>query len=192
VKWLGLSCPRRCRGGGKGRTVRRRYGGRVGKLVGRTAARGCGGANGEVVAGGAAAEKRDDGELVLAGVRAAMATAFRGLGMSKWQAVGWNRSKRSWEYWCACKHRSRHSGWSSPRRQLGGGRTATACAWQARGMPEREGSRSGTRQGRRVEINLAGGGARGNHADGERRRQAQSRGKAAPGRGRRSSRCQPD
>jgi hypothetical protein len=32
-----------------------------------------------VIAGGVAAEKRDDGELVLAGVRAAMATAFRGL-----------------------------------------------------------------------------------------------------------------
>jgi hypothetical protein len=88
VKWLGMDCPRRCRGGGRGRTARRRYGGRAGRRVGRTAARGCGGAKGEVVASGAAAEERDDGELVLAGVRAAMATAFRGLGARSWRIDG--------------------------------------------------------------------------------------------------------
>jgi hypothetical protein len=51
-------------------------------------ARGCGGANGVVVASEAAAEKRDDGELVLAGVRAAMATAFRWLGARSWRLDG--------------------------------------------------------------------------------------------------------
>jgi hypothetical protein len=63
----------------QGRTARRRSGGRAGKKVVRTAARGRVGAKGKVGAGGAAAVEWGDGELVLAGVRAAMATAFRGL-----------------------------------------------------------------------------------------------------------------
>jgi hypothetical protein len=64
--------------------ARRRSGGRAGRRVGRTAVRGCGGAKGEVGASGAAAGEWDDDELVLAGVRAAMATAFQGLGARKW------------------------------------------------------------------------------------------------------------
>jgi hypothetical protein len=41
-----------------------------------------------VVASGAAAEERDDGELVLAGVRAAMAMAFQRLGARSWRIEG--------------------------------------------------------------------------------------------------------
>jgi hypothetical protein len=72
-----------------------------------------------------------------------------------------------------------HSIWSSPRRQLGGGRTAMACAWQAQGMLEREGSRSGKGKGRRVEEKFSRRWCSGGCAGGERREQNGAEGKHA-------------
>jgi hypothetical protein len=47
-----------------------------------------------------------------------------------------------------------------PRRRLGGGRAATACAWRAQKRPGEKRSRGGEGRGRRVDGVAAGGGAR--------------------------------
>jgi hypothetical protein len=71
-----VSCPRGAGGGGGRWLSETKLRCPSGKGIGRTVARGCGGAKGGVSTGGAAAEEWDDGELELAGVRVEMAAAF--------------------------------------------------------------------------------------------------------------------
>jgi hypothetical protein len=87
-----VGCPRKTEPAAGGERRGRRSGVRAGEKIGRTAAPGCGGAKGEVRAGRAAAEGWGDDELELAGVRAAMATAFRGVGVEKEEKNATNSS----------------------------------------------------------------------------------------------------
>jgi hypothetical protein len=76
--------------------------------------------------------------------------------------------------------------WSLPRRQLGGGRAAVACAWRAQETPRREGSRGGRGRGRRVGACRGWRWSLGCGAGGERRGRSRAGGGSGGGRGRRS------
>jgi hypothetical protein len=66
--------------------------------------------------------------------------------------------------------------WSLPRRRLGGGRAAVACAWRAQEKPGREGSRGWGGRGRRVGTSRSWRWSSGCCTDGERWWQERSRG----------------